>query len=235
MRRPRVLIVETEQQVAALIKRTLEGPGEITADVVDTGEAALEAVVRDFPDLIILDLKGPASSGAEIWRALRRRMQGRDVAIVLLTACTSDEDRTIALDLGADDCMTKPFSVYELRARVRAILRRVVTHTVGPACFYRSAHLFADFETMSFMADGRHVRLRRRERDLLQHLITHKNHLLLRDRLLEEVWGYDTPVQKRSVDVHIGRLRTKLGEAGRHIETVSGLGYRFVDEPSQQP
>ena len=233
MRRPRVLIVETEQEVAALIKRTLEGPGEISTDVVDTWEAALEAVVREFPDLIVLDLKGPALSGAEVWRALRLRMEGREVAIVLLAACSSDEDRTIALDLGADDCMTKPFSVYELRARVRAILRRVVPHMVGPACFYRSAHLFADFETMSFMADGRHVRLRRRERDLLRHLITHKNHLLLRDRLLEEVWGYDTAVQKRSVDVYIGRLRMKLGEAGRQIETVNGLGYRFVDEPQR--
>ncbi len=234
MERPRVLIVEDDQDAAGLITRALESQSEIETDVVATSEAALETVAVKAPNLIIVDLKVPISASAEVWRAVRARLEGHEVPVVVLTPGGTSEDRVMALELGADDCITKPFSVRELRARVRAILRRGVGHPIGHTSVYRSTRLFADFETMSVVADGRSVRLTRRELGLLRHLITHRNRLVPRHRLLEDVWGYDTGVRTRSVDVHVGRLRMKLGDAGRQIETVVGLGYRFVDEPATE-
>jgi DNA-binding response OmpR family regulator len=229
MDRPRVLIVEDDREMAGLIKRALEGDSEIEADVIETSQAALETVAMKAPDLIIVDPKTPLASGADAWPALRSSADGHEIPIVVLTSGESSEERIMALDLGADDCVTKPFSVRELRARVRAILRRGAGRTIGAAAIYRSTGLFVDFETMAVVAGGRNVRLTRRELALLRHLIAHKNRLVPRHRILEEIWGYESEVQSRSVDVHVGRLRTKLGDAGRQIQTVIGLGYRFVD------
>jgi DNA-binding response OmpR family regulator len=234
MERPRVLIVEDDQEMAGLIKRALEGDSEIEADVVGTSEAALGTVATKAPDLIIVDPKMPVSSSAEAWRALRSSGEGHEIPIVVLTSGESSDERVMALELGADDCVTKPFSLRELRARVRAILRRGVGRAIGATTVYRSTRLFVDFETTSVVADGRSVRLTRRELALLRHLITHKNRLVPRHRILEEIWGYEAEIQSRSVDVHVGRLRTKLGDAGRQIQTVIGLGYRFVDEPAME-
>jgi two-component system, OmpR family, phosphate regulon response regulator PhoB len=229
MERPLVLIVEDDREMAGLIKRALEGDSEIEADVIETSQAALETVAMKAPDLIIVDPKTPLAGGAEAWPALRSSVEGHQIPIVVLTSGDSSEERTVALELGADDCVTKPFSVRELRARVRAILRRGAGRTIGAAAIYRSSGLFVDFDAMAVVAGGRNVRLTRRELALLRHLIAHKNRLVPRHRILEEIWGYESAVQSRSVDVHVGRLRTKLGDAGRQIQTVIGLGYRFVD------
>ena len=147
----------------------------------------------------------------------------------MLTARTAEADRVAGLDLGADDYVTKPFSLRELAARVRAVLRRHHQGTGGAAKIYRGAHLQADFDAVAVQVDGTPVRLTRREFELLRFLIENRNRVLSRDRLLERVWGYERFVETRSVDVHIGRLRAKLGAAGQQIETVVGLGYRFVD------
>jgi len=232
MERPRVLIVEDDREMAGLIKQALEGQNEIDADVVETNGAAVETVAMKSPDLIIVDPRTPLSSSAQAWRLWRAAVQGYEIPIVVLVSGESSDERVMALELGADDCVTKPFSLRELRARVRAILRRGVGHAIGAADVYRNTRLFVDFETMSVVVDGRSVRLTRRELELLRHLITHKNRLVPRHRILEAIWGYETEVRTRSVDVHIGRLRTKLGDAGRQIQTVIGLGYRFVDEPT---
>ena len=149
----------------------------------------------------------------------------------MLTARATEMDRVSGLDLGADDYITKPFSLRELAARVRAVLRRPhVTPTDTPAAHvYRGAHLMADFDAVAIEVDGIPVRLTRREFELLQCLVENRNRVLSRDRLLERVWGYDHLIETRSVDVHIGRLRAKLGAAGDQIETVVGLGYKFVE------
>lgn len=230
MERPRGLIVEDEPEMAGLIKRALEGQSEIDADVVETSEAGVETVAMKPPDLIIVDPRTPLSSSAEIWRLWRAAVHGYEILIVVLVSGESSDERVMALELGAEDCVTKPFSLRELRARVRALLRRGVGHAIGAADVYRNVRLFVDFETMSVVVDGRNVRLTRRELPLLRHLITHRNRLVPRHRILEEIWGYGTEVQTRSIDVHVGRLLTKLGDAGRQIETVIGLGYRFVDQ-----
>jgi DNA-binding response OmpR family regulator len=155
------------------------------------------------------------------------------VPIIMLTARTSENDRVAGLDLGADDYVTKPFSLRELSARVRAVLRRreAAAEPARPSV-YRGAHLVADFDAVSITVDGSQVRLTRREFELLRFLVENRNRVLSRDRLLERVWGYDRFIETRSVDVHVGRLRAKLGPAGDQIETVVGLGYRFAEKPS---
>jgi DNA-binding response OmpR family regulator len=231
---PRVLVVEDEQDIAALIKHTLERSGDASVATVGRGDEALRAVSELTPDLVILDLNLPVLSGTDVCRLLRQRPATASIPIIMLTARTSESDRVTGLDLGADDYVTKPFSLRELAARVRAVLRR----RAGPAAeaprpqVYRGARLVADFDAISVAVDGAPVRLTRREFELLQFLVENKNRVLSRDRLLERVWGYDRFVETRSVDVHVGRLRAKLGAAGQQIETVVGLGYRFVDAPS---
>ena len=147
----------------------------------------------------------------------------------MLTARTSEAERVSGLDLGADDYVTKPFSLRELGARVRAVLRRRQQHATPVGMLYRGARLVADFDAIAVSVDGQAVKLTRREFELLRFLVENKNRVLSRDRLLERVWGYDRFVETRSVDVHVGRLRAKLGPVGSQIETVVGLGYRFVD------
>jgi two-component system alkaline phosphatase synthesis response regulator PhoP len=229
MPRHRVLIVEDEQDIAGLIKHTLERAGDTEASVVGSGDAALKSVSDQPPDLIILDLNLPVVSGVEVCRILRSRADGRHVPIIMLTARTSEDDRVTGLELGADDYVTKPFSLRELTARVRAVLRRSSVKDDQPLLNYRGTHLVADFEAVSVEVDRETIRLTRREFELLRYLVQNKNRVVSRDRLLERVWGYDRSVETRSVDVHVGRLRSKLRDASRQIETVIGLGYRFVD------
>ena len=225
----RVLIVEDEQDIAGLIKHTLERGGETEAQIVGSGDAALKAITERPPDLVILDLNLPVLDGVEVCRILRSRADSRHIPIIMLTARTNENDRVGGLDVGADDYVTKPFSLRELAARVKAVLRRSAKIEDRTIPGYEGRHLAADFDAVSVTVDGHAVRLTRREFELLRYLVQNKNRVVSRDRLLERVWGYDRLVETRSVDVHVGRLRSKLGEAGRQIETVVGLGYRFID------
>jgi DNA-binding response OmpR family regulator len=229
-----VLVVDDEQDIAGLIKHTLEKGGELEVELVATGDAALKAVNERTPDLIVLDLNLPVLSGLEVCRILRSRPATSRVPIIMLTARTSESDRVTGLDVGADDYITKPFSLRELAARVRAVLRRghpkpTNGNGASEGFVYRGKHLVADFDAVAVSVDGVAIRLTRREFELLRYLVENRNRVLSRDRLLERVWGYDRLVETRSVDVHVGRLRGKLGVAGRQIETVVGLGYRFVE------
>jgi DNA-binding response OmpR family regulator len=232
MPRHRVLIVEDELDLAGLIKHALERNGDADAEIAATGEAALKAVAARLPDLIILDLNLPILGGLEVCRILRGRSDAKHLPIIMLTARGGEDDRVSGLEQGADDYVTKPFSLRELTARVRAVLRRSTAtgeRTVGA---YNGAHLVADFDAVAVTVDGEAIRLTRREFELLRYLVQNKSRVVSRDRLLERVWGYDRLVETRSVDVHVGRLRSKLGIAGQQIETVVGLGYRFIDAPT---
>jgi DNA-binding response OmpR family regulator len=224
----RVLVVEDEHDIAALIKHTLERSGEMQASIVSSGDAALRAIAERQPDVVILDLNLPVLSGTEVCRILRSRQSTAALPIIILTARTTEADRVAGLDLGADDYVTKPFSLRELGARVRAVLRRRQT-PVAAGAIYRGARLLADFDAVAVSVDGQPIKLTRREFELLRFLVENKNRVLSRDRLLERVWGYDRFIETRSVDVHVGRLRAKLGAVGSQIETVVGLGYRFVE------
>src|SRR5712671_2879971 len=170
MSRHRVLIVEDEHDIAGLIKHTLERSGDTEAHIVGSGDAALKAVAEEPPDLIILDLNLPVVSGVEVCRILRSRSDARHVPIIMLTARTGEDDRVAGLDLGADDYVTKPFSLRELTARVRAVLRRSTSPEDRPLTKYQGEHLTADFEGVAIAVDGRSIRLTRREFELLRYL-----------------------------------------------------------------
>ncbi len=229
MHKHRVLIVEDEQDIANLIKHTLERGGGAEAEVVGSGDAALRAVAARLPDLVILDLNLPVIGGLEVCRLLRQRSDSRHLPIIMLTAKSGESDRVAGLEQGADDYVTKPFSLRELSARVKAVLRRSTAPDERPASVYAGQRLVADFDAVAVAVDGAPVRLTRREFELLRYLVQNKNRVVSRDKLLERVWGYDRLVETRSVDVHVGRLRQKLGPAGHQIETAVGLGYRFID------
>ena len=225
----RALVVEDERDIAELVKHTLERGGDVEVEIVGSGDAALKAAADDPPALIVLDLNLPVLNGVEVCRLLRARSATKSVPIIMLTARSTEGDRVSGLDAGADDYVTKPFSPRELAARVRAVLRRGKSEEPAAALVYRGQHLVADFEAVNITVDGEPIRLTRREFELLRYLVENRNRVLSRDRLLERVWGYERFIETRSVDVHVGRLRSKLGTAGRQIETVVGLGYRFVE------
>src|SRR4029079_539165 len=163
MAKHRVLIVEDEQDIAGLIKHTLERGGETEAQVVGSGDAALKAVTERAPDLIILDLNLPVIGGLEVCRILRSRADVPHVPIIMLTARTSEDDRVTGLEHGADDYVTKPFSLREMSARVRAALRGTSPPGEPPASSYSGQHLVADFDAVAIAVDGAAVRLTRRE------------------------------------------------------------------------
>ena len=225
----RVLVIEDEHDIAGLIKHTLERGGDAVVEVASSGDQALKLATEQPPELIILDLNLPVLGGLEVCRLLRTRPGTAKTPIIMLTARSSESDRVVGLDAGADDYITKPFSPRELAARVRAVMRRGRAEDPGPPPVYRGKHLVADFDAVSISVDGTSIRLTRREFELLRYLVENRNRVLSRDRLLERVWGYDRFIETRSVDVHVGRLRAKLGVAGKQIETVVGLGYRFIE------
>jgi DNA-binding response OmpR family regulator len=224
----RVLVVEDETDIAVLIKHALERGGDAQVSIAGSGDVAIRTIGETPPDLLILDLNLPVLSGLEVCRILRSRAATSRLPILMLTARTGENDRVAGLDLGADDYVTKPFSLRELSARVRALLRRA-QNTPPSAAVYRGNDLVVDFDAVATTVAGQSVRLTRREFELLKCLVENRNRVLSRERLLERVWGYDRSVETRSVDVHVGRLRSKLRVAGKQIETVVGLGYRFVE------
>jgi DNA-binding response OmpR family regulator len=227
----RVLIVEDEPDIAGLMKHALERGGEMDVEIVNTGAAALKCVMEEPPGLVLLDLNLPFIDGLEVCRLLRGRPSSAAIPIIMVTARTGESDRVSGLELGADDYVTKPFSLRELVARVRAVLRRPPPVSGNDRNLgYERGRLAIDFEAVSVRVSGSPVRLTKREFELLRFLVENRNRVLSRDRLLERVWGLDRQVETRSVDVHVGRLRGKLGQAGRQIETVIGMGYRFVEE-----
>ena len=232
-RRSHILVVEDEPDVGTLIKHTLERGSDLQVEIALSGEAALTKAAEHPPDVIILDLNLPGFDGIEVCRVLRSRPASATIPIIMLTARASESDRIRGLDLGADDYMSKPFSPRELAARVRAALRRQADARGAAAAphVYRGAHLVADFDAVAILVDNIDIRLTRREFELLRYLVQNRNRVISRERLLERVWGYESSVETRSVDVHIGRLRGKLGAAADQIETVVGLGYRFIEMP----
>jgi DNA-binding response OmpR family regulator len=226
----RVLVVEDDSDVAGLIRRSLERGAGMQVDLVEAGETALRSLSRTTPELVVLDWNLPGLSGLDVCRLMRRRQDTARIPIVMLTARGAEIDKVSALDAGADDYVTKPFGLRELAARVRAVLRRAdqEPHSLAAPLVYRGAHLVADFDAVEIAVDGEPVRLTRREFELLRYLVEHRHRVVSRQRLREAVWRQDGNAETRSVDVHVSRLRVKLGAAGAQIETVIGLGYRFL-------
>jgi two-component system, OmpR family, response regulator len=219
-----ILVVEDEQSIASLVSLYLSNEGYRVEHIAD-GSAALAAVERFRPALVILDVMLPGMDGVEICRRLR---QAGDVPIVMLTARDAEVDRVLGLELGADDYVTKPFSPRELVARVKAVLRRTSrgASTEEQDEPVRVADVEIDVARRTVRAANREVTLTAKEFDLLAFLARNRGIVFSRDRLLDRVWGYERPVDTRTVDSHVKSLRQKLGGSGDIVKTVRGVGYK---------
>ena len=222
----RILVVDDEPDITALVAYHLAKAGYRVSTAAN-GPDALKSAREERPDIVILDVMLPGASGYDVLAELRRREETRDVGVILLTARREEPDRIRGLSLGADDYLTKPFSPAELALRVSALLRRLAAPAVasgstlaaGPIAIDRSAHKVA--------VDGAEIELTATEYKLLLTLVERRGRVQTRPQLLETVWEAQPDIQTRTVDMHVQRLRTKLGEAGDLIETVRGFGYRF--------
>jgi len=222
----RILIIEDDPDIAEGLRYNLAREN-IRAQIAESGEKGLRLALAGStaPSLIILDLMLPGMSGMDVCRKLRREPLTERTPIIILTAKASEMDKVQGLELGADDYMTKPFSIKELLARVRAVLRR---SNEDQTRRYEDAKLSIEFEDMRVFCCGEGIRLTRKEFSLLEALVNNENRVAARQKLLDDVWGYSYFGDTRTLDVHIRRLRQKLGSCASCIETVVGVGYRFV-------
>ncbi len=229
--RPRVLVVEDESAIVEAVSYALELEGFQVASAA-SGREGLDAARRLKPSVVLLDVMLPGMSGLDVCRQLRRES---DVPIIMLTAKEGEADKVAGLELGADDYMTKPFSMRELVARVRAQLRRAAKSGAlsGSNEVLRGGAIELDVDAHEVRVAGETIPIRPKEFDLLESLMRRRGRLATRETLIDEVWGPDYFGATKTLDVHIKRLRQKL-EADparpRHIVTVRGLGYKFVDE-----
>ena len=221
-----ILIIEDEPDIAESLRYNFEREG-FKVSIAESGEKGLRLALDKQlpPSLVILDLMLPGMSGLELCRRLRREPPTRKTPIIMLTAKVTEADKVTGLELGADDYIIKPFSVKEVLARVRAVLRRVDDSTVQR---YEDNKLSIDFEDMRVLCSGEEVKLTRKEFALLTNLAKNTGRVATRQNLLDNVWGYSYFGDTRTLDVHIRRLRQKLGTCGECIETVVGIGYRFI-------
>ncbi len=223
----RVLVVDDEADITALVAYHLAKAG-YRVSTAGSGPEALKAAREERPDVVVLDLMLPGVGGYDVLAELRKREETRDVGVILLTARRDEPDRIRGLTLGADDYLTKPFSPAELVLRVQAILRRLAapavavgsTLVVGPLAIDRAAH--------RVLLNGEELNLTATEYKLLVTLVERRGRVQSRPHLLETVWEAQPDIQTRTVDMHVQRLRSKLGALGTMIETVRGFGYRFA-------
>src|SRR5918992_4560904 len=229
----KILVVEDEPDIRKLIHYNLTQERYAVVEAED-GEQALKLAQRDKPSLVILDLMLPGLSGLELCRILRERPDTARVPILMLTAKAGEADKVVGLELGADDYLSKPFSPREMVARVRAILRRSESSMAAESApYYEKGGLKIDFRTYEVFARGQQIKLTLKEFELLRFLVQNSNRVLSRDQLLDRVWGGETFVTPRTVDVHIRRLRKAVEEDDRKprlILTLRGVGYKFDEK-----
>ena len=221
-----ILIIEDEADIAESLRYNFERDG-FKAAIAESGEKGLRMALdeKSSPSLIVLDLMLPGMNGLEICRRLRREPQTQRTPIIMLTAKAAEADKITGLETGADDYIVKPFSVKEVLARVRAVLRRTEETSVQQ---YTDENLAIDFQDMRVMCNDEEVKLTRKEFALLSNLVKSSGRVATRQNLLDNVWGYSYFGDTRTLDVHIRRLRQKMGDCGERIETVVGIGYRFT-------
>jgi two-component system, OmpR family, alkaline phosphatase synthesis response regulator PhoP len=234
---PTILVVEDEQDIRKLIQYNLTQERFNVVEAED-GEQALKILQRNKASLILLDLMLPGLSGLELCKILRGRSDTARIPILMLTAKAGEADKVIGLEMGADDYLPKPFSPREMVARVKAILRRSEArdHAESPP-FYHRGPLKIDFSTYETFVEQKPVKLTLKEFELLRFLVQNPNRVLSRDQLLDRVWGGETFVSPRTVDVHIRRLRKAIEKDDRQpkwIMTLRGVGYKFDEKALEQ-
>ena len=231
-----ILIVDDEKDILNLVKYNVEKAGYKALIAVSGGEA-IDTAVKKLPSLIILDLMLPGIDGIEVCSILRKNDKTRNIPVIMLTAKSSEEDMVKALSTGADDYVTKPFSPKVLLARIESVLRRKKTDTAGNSKNSKGAEL--NFGPLSINTDkyevtvnSKPVKLTKTEFNILDFLSKNPDKVFNREQILDKAWAYETAVVDRAVDVHVKSLRTKLGKAGKFIQTVRGVGYKFTQKSS---
>ena len=225
--KPRILVVDDEPEAVELVEFNLKQAG-YAVNTAGDGAEALRKARAQTPDLIVLDVMLPEMDGFEICKTLRLDAATARVPIIMLTAKAAEIDRVLGLELGADDYITKPFSPRELLLRVKKILARSVTEEKVEEQL-RYGDLLIDLPRHLASWKGRHIELTATEFKLLTLLAQRAGRVQSRDQLLRDVWEYDSLIDTRTVDTHMRRLREKLGSAAKHLDTVRGVGYRFVE------
>jgi len=229
MTKAKVLVVDDEKHIVEAITYTLEKAGFRTLTALD-GKRAVELAQRELPDLITLDVMLPEHDGWEVCRLLRQDARTKRIPIIMLTVKKDEAEKIVGLELGADDYLTKPFSLNELVARIKAILRRTKPAVPGQVLTVGGLHV--DVDRHLVRVKGQPVELTAKEFELLRVLLEADGRVLSRDALLDRVWGLEPSleIETRTVDVHIGQLRKKLRTEARRLATVKNVGYRFETE-----
>lgn len=231
----RILVCDDEPDILDLVRLSLSEAG-FAVETASCGQEALDKLRRAAPDLAVLDLMLPDMSGTEVCRFIRTRPELADVLVLMLTAKGEEVDRIVGFELGADDYVTKPYSVRELLLRMRAVLRRRVSSPPEPSETgeLRSGVLRLDLEGHRVWVEGEEILLTALEFKLLHTLMSRRGRVQTRKQLLQDVWGIRADVNTRTVDTHVKRLRQKILAAGDYVETLRGVGYRFRTEvPSE--
>ena len=226
MRKKKILVVDDEEDIVELLEYNLKKEGYQVFKAM-TGEEALELAKGEAPDLIILDLMLPGLDGLEVCKILKKDTRTDSIPIVMLTAKGEESDIIIGLELGADDYITEPFSPKVLLARVKTVLRRSEEKLL-PKKVLQIENLTIDIPNYKLMLKGKPIKLTKTEFNLLKCLAANPGRVFTRDQLLNKVWGEETFIGDRAIDVHIRRLRKKLGRASKFIVTVRGVGYKFT-------
>lgn len=219
-----IYCVEDDSSIRDLMVYTLRAAGLSVEGFAD-GEAFWQAIRQEVPDLVMLDIMLPGEDGIAILKKLRAAPATAEIPVIMATAKDTEYDRVIGLDLGADDYLTKPFGMMEMVSRIRAVLRRTSPKAAPP--ILRQGGITMDEGRHVVEADGTPITLTLKEYDLLRLFLENPGQVFTRDRLLSAVWGADYYGETRTVDVHIGTLRTKLGTAGDILQTVRGVGYKL--------
>lgn len=219
-----IFCVEDDSAVRDLMIYTLNSAG-FEARGFDCGRTFFDALRTEKPQLIMLDIMLPDEDGISILKKLRLQPAAKEIPVIMATAKGTEYDKVTGLDSGADDYLAKPFGMMEMISRIRAVLRRTGAAEAGK--HIKVGKLELNLETYVVIENGERVQLTLKEYKLLRTFMEHPRRVFTRDQLLETVWGMDYAGETRTVDVHIGTLRTKLGECGSYIETVRGVGYRM--------
>lgn len=219
-----IYCVEDDSNIRELVVYTLESTG-LKACGFENGKAFMEALAFETPELILLDIMLPGEDGMGILRKLKSSAKTKEIPVIMVTAKSGEYDKVVGLDAGADDYVTKPFGMMELVSRVKAVLRRAGKKSEENV--FEIGFLKMDVKKHEVTVENQAVTLTLKEFELLDRLVRNQNIVLTRDKLLEEIWGYDFDGETRTVDVHVRTLRQKLGPAGEMIETVRGVGYRM--------
>jgi len=223
-----IYCVEDDDNIRELVVYTLDSTG-LPAKGFPGGKEFEAGCAAELPELVLMDIMLPGEDGVSLLKKFRANRDTKDIPVIMVTAKGAEYEKVQALDLGADDYVTKPFGMMELVSRIKAVLRRTGRNAKNDNVELKVGDITMDVKRHRVLVDGNEVVLTLKEFELLKKLMMNTEVVMTRERLLEDIWGYDFDGETRTVDVHVRTLRQKLGRAGDHIETVRGVGYKITE------